>query len=52
MTHNERALELYKENRNYTQIAKQVAKEYNITYTDNFRRKVTMWVKRRIKKGC
>ena len=51
MTHNERALELYKEGKNYTQAAKQVAKEYNLTYTDNFRRVVTNWMKRRVDKG-
>ena len=51
MTHNERALELYKEGRNYTQAAKQVAKEYNLTYTDNFRRGVTEWMRRRVDKG-
>ena len=51
MTHNERALELYKEGKNYSQAAKQVAKEYNLTYTDNFRRVVTKWMKRRIDKG-
>jgi len=51
MTHNERALELYKEGKNYTQVAKQVAKEYNINYTDNFRRVVNKWIKRRVDKG-
>lgn len=51
MTHNERALELYKEGKSYTQAAKQAAKEYNITYTDNFRRVVNKWIKRRVDKG-